>query len=590
MRTALLLAALWCAACAPRRPDLPPAEAAARASMRGLSRDYLGAYFRRHPEYASLMGWPDADHAAVKDVSPAGVAAWHAEEDRLLARARAIDPEALGAGPERVERAILVEVLEAAQAARVCRFELWEVSSIGGWQGEYGEVAQAQPVGTPALRAAAVARVRGLARRVDADVENLREGVRTGHVATRENVERVIRELDRLLAIAPGEWPQASPARRDSDPAFARDLGAAIAGELVPATRRYRDHLRDEYLARARRTPSLLANADGEACYRAALRSSTTLETDAYKVHRTGLERMESVQAELRALAEQRFGTSDVPALLRRLREDPALRFQDAEQVIANARGAVARATAAAPRFFGHLPRAPVEVRPYPDFLRGSAPAERYTTDFSRGKLQGIYWIDALTPTEKARGRAAATAFHEAIPGHHLQVAIGFERGANELGRYVLFSGFAEGWALYAEGLAGEMGLYRDDVEVLGALANEAWRAARLVVDSGLNALGWERQRAIDYLVVNAGIPEALAASEVDRYVAWPGQASSYTLGRDEIRRLREGAERELGPRFDLRTFHDALLEDGCVPLPFLREKLGRWVAVRRPATPPSGT
>jgi uncharacterized protein (DUF885 family) len=592
MRTALLVA-LSLAACAPRSAERLPAEGpagGARAEMHALSRDFLAAFFRIHPEWATEAGWPGADHAAVGDVTPAGVEARHAEEDRLLARARTIDLTALAGGPEEVERAILVEALEAQQGARICRFELWDVSSIAGWQGEYASLATAQPVGTPALRAAAIARVRAIARRVDADVENLREGVRTGHVATRENVERVAKELDRLLATPPADWPYASPASRDADPAFQKDLVAAIADDLAPAARRYRDTLRGEYLARARSTPSLLANADGERCYVAALRVSTTLATDAYKVHRTGLERMSAIQAEMRALGERAFGTSDVPALLRRLREDPTLRFRSAADVVANGRGAVARAAEAMPRFLGHPPKAPVEVRPYPEFLRGSAPAERYTTSFASGKLAGTYWIDALTPLEKPRAQAQAIAFHETIPGHHLQIAVGLERGANELGRYVLFSGFAEGWGLYAEGLAGELGLYGDDVDRLGALSMQAFRAARLVVDSGLNALGWDRKRAIDYLVSNAGVTEDLAASEVDRYVAWPGQASSYLLGAIEIRALRKAAEDALGPRFDLRAFHDAVLEDGCVPLPYLREKLGRWtrerVAKGAPASP----
>ena len=549
--------------------------------MHALSKDYLAVFFRHQPEWATGVGWVTADHAAVEDVSPAGVAAWHAEQDRLLAQARAIDPAALAGGPEAAERAILIEALEASQAARVCRFELWDVSSVGGWQGEYASLAEAQPVGTPALRAAAIARVRALARRVDAEVENLREGVRTGHVATRENVERVAAELDRLLATPPADWPYASPAARDRDPAFREGLVAAVAEDLAPAARRYRDHLRGEYLARARRTPSLLANADGERCYVAALRVSTTLATDAYKVHRAGLERMAAIHAEIRALGERAFGTSDVPALLRRLREDPALRFRTAEEVVAHGRGAVARAAEAMPRFLGHPPKAPVEVRPYPEFLRGSAPAERYTTSFASGALTGTYWIDALTPAAKPRAQAEATAFHETIPGHHLQIAVGLERGANELGRYVLFSGFAEGWALYAEGLAGELGLYTDDVERLGALSMQAFRAGRLVVDSGLNALGWDRRRAIDYLVVNAGLTEETAASEVDRYVAWPGQAASYMLGATEIRALRKAAEDALGPRFDLRAFHDVVLEDGCVPLPYLREKLERWTRER---------
>ena len=169
-------------------------------------------------------------------------------------------------------------------------------------------------------------------------------------------------------------------------------------------------------------------------------------------------------------------------------------------------------------------------------------------------------------------------AYHEGIPGHHFQIALALERGGSALGKYVTNSGFVEGWALYAERLAVEMGLFSDDVSRLGQLSSEAFRAARLVVDSGLNVFGWPRQRAIDYLVTNAGLDPPFAASEVDRYVAWPGQATAYMLGALEIRRLREEAEKALGPRFDVRAFHDAVLEDGAVTLPLLRARIARFV------------
>jgi uncharacterized protein (DUF885 family) len=222
-----------------------------------------------------------------------------------------------------------------------------------------------------------------------------------------------------------------------------------------------------------------------------------------------------------------------------------------------------------------------VELRVYPEFLRGSAPAERYSPDFSGGKLAGLYYVDALDPATKPRPPVEANAFHETIPGHHLQIATALENGGSVLGKYVLNAGFVEGWALYAERLADEMGLYSGDVYRLGFLANRTFRAARLVVDSGLNVFGWPRQRAIDYLVTNAGMGQEAAAAEVDRYVAWPGQATAYELGALELSGMRARAQQALGPRFDVRAFHDAVLADGAVPLPALRAKLVRWAAAQ---------
>jgi uncharacterized protein (DUF885 family) len=223
-----------------------------------------------------------------------------------------------------------------------------------------------------------------------------------------------------------------------------------------------------------------------------------------------------------------------------------------------------------------------VSVREYPEFRRASNPAESYTEDFSTGKLAGIYFINAFDPEHKPRADLESTAFHEAIPGHHFQIALALERGESTLGKYVGNSGFGEGWALYAEGLADEMGLFSADVYRLGMLSSEAFRASRLVVDTGLAVFGWSRQRAIDFMVENAGLDPAFAASEVDRYVAWPGQATSYMLGQLEIRRLRAEAEKALGPRFDVRAFHDAVLADGSVTLAMLREQIARFVDERK--------
>jgi uncharacterized protein (DUF885 family) len=300
-------------------------------------------------------------------------------------------------------------------------------------------------------------------------------------------------------------------------------------------------------------------------------------------VHGTGRARLDAIHAEIREIAKRRFGWADpVPVVLRRLREDPALRFKSKDEVIAVTRAAIDRAAAAAPRWFGHVPQARVAVREYPEFRRAGNPAESYSPDFSTGALAGIYFINVFDPEKKPRAAVESTAFHEAIPGHHFQIALALERGESKLGKYVGNSGFVEGWALYAERLAGEMGLFSDDVYRLGMLSSEAFRASRLVVDTGLAVFGWPRQRAIDFLVDNAGLDPAFAASEVDRYAAWPGQATSYMLGQLEIRRLRTEAEKALGGSFDVRAFHDAVLENGAVPLGLLRERVERLVRQRQ--------
>jgi uncharacterized protein (DUF885 family) len=536
------------------------------------------------PEAATRSGWPGADHAGVTDVRPEAVAGWHRVEDGLLARARAVDRKAVAGTPEAVALGILLDALEGSVATRPCRSELWAVAAAGGWPGQYASLAEVQPVGTPALDGAAVARLRGIAVRIDREVANLRQGAALGWVATRDNVERALGEVDRLVATPPAAWPFTRPGARAGDPALQGELAAVVEREVLPAAARYRAYLANEYLGRARAKPSLLSLPDGERCYRGSVRRRVTLDVEPQVIHRTGLARMEAIHAEMREIARKSFGTSDVTGLLRRLREDPAFKFEGKEEVLAVTHAAVERAAAASPRWFGRIPLAPVRVQEYPEFRRASNPAESYTEDFSTGKLAGIYFINAFDPGQKPRPDVESTAFHEAVPGHHFQIALAHERGGSRIGRYLFNSGFGEGWALYAERLAGEMGLFSSDVYRLGGLASEAFRAARLVVDPGLNVLGWSRSRAIDYLVASAGIDPGFAASEVDRYLALPGQATAYMLGALEIRRLREEAEKALGPRFDVRAFHDAVLEDGAITLPMLRERVARLVAERRGA------
>ena len=327
----------------------------------------------------------------------------------------------------------------------------------------------------------------------------------------------------------------------------------------------------------------VLNNPEGDACYRAAVRYYSTLGISPEEIHQTGLEQMEAIHTEMREIGAERFGTTDIDELLEMVRtEDPYL-FDSREELLAYAEAAVARAEEASPQWFGRLPEAEVVVRPVPAFSEKSAPSGFYTMPAEDGSRPGIYQINLYRAEEQSKAGVEATAFHETYPGHHLQSAIALEReDLHPITRYFYLSGFGEGWALYSERLADEMDLYSGDIDRLGLLSNEALRAARLVVDSGMHSLGWTREEAQDYLRANTAEPEASVVSEIDRYIAVPGQATSYMLGSLEIRRLREEAEAALGDAFDIRAFHDLVLEDGSLPLWLLREKVERWVEERR--------
>jgi uncharacterized protein (DUF885 family) len=260
-----------------------------------------------------------------------------------------------------------------------------------------------------------------------------------------------------------------------------------------------------------------------------------------------------------------------------RLRDDPQYRYKDKDDMMAHANATIARAKAALPRAFGLLPPDEVTVEPIPDFLAKTS-AAHYQPAALDGAHAATYRIRLYQPDQQSRVLGEGTAFHETLPGHHLQVDIALHRpDVPPVARELLNSGYGEGWALYAEGVADELGLYSSDADRMGMLSNRAWRAVRVIVDTGMHALGWDRQKAVDTMLAHTAMSQDQAQSEVDRYIAWPGQACAYMIGYLEISSLRAEAQQALGARFDLRAFHDRVLEDGPMPLPALHAKIEAW-------------
>lgn len=571
----LALAGFMLAGC---RQEPPPDHV---GQVTALADRYVADYLAAYPYMALVLGAPDTQPGALVDHSLAAVQRWQAAEDAMLADLARIDPATVDGTPAALTYTFLKNQLESARDFRVCRMELWNVSPTWtGWQGEFPLVAGMQAVGSPDDRRAAVTRWAQLPAWLDTEITNLRTGLAQGYSAPRSNVESVIRQMDALLSARVDDSPFVQMAEEPG--AFRDQLIALETGGIRPAITRYRDFLKSEYLPQARTAIGVSTNPNGDACYRAAVKYHATVDMTAQQVHDTGLAEMRKLQDEVSEIGLPMFGTSDPVRVLSMARTERRYRFNSREELIAYAEAAVARARVALPNWFGRLPKAPVVVEPYPAFLEKTAPGGQAIPPGADGS-PGKYMINAYNATAQSRAGLESTAFHEAYPGHHLQVALALEReGLHPIGRYFFLSGFGEGWALYTERLADEMGLFSGDIDRLGLLSNEALRAARLVVDSGMHMLGWTRQRAIDYLLANTTETPDRAAAEVDRYIAVPGQATSYMLGNLEIRRLRTSAQRTLGDRFDIKAFHDAVLEDGSLPLWALRNKIERWVAAQQ--------
>ena len=556
----------------------PAARAQDADRVTGLADRYVARFHQRNPEYGTFLGIPGARHDRLTDNSLEAVAAWAAFQDSLLRQVQAIDGTRLRGRPEWVTLGFLREALEASAAGRVCRGELWPVSQMAGWHILYAEVAGMQPVGSDDLRRQALVRWGNLPGYVDTEIANLRVGLGQGYSTPKRNVELVIAQLDALLAMPVEESPFFSPARRDSTPTFADEWRALMETAITPAMTRYRDFLRDEYLAAAREESGVAAHPNGRECWRAAYRGYTTVERTPDEVFSLGRRTVAANQAAIVSLGERLFGTGDLDSLRARMAADPANRFAGRDEVLSFSRAAVERAHAAVPRWFGIVPRAPVVVEPIPAF-REAAASSQYQPP-SEGGRPGQYLIKLYQPEEQSRGEVERTAFHETYPGHHLQIAIGMERpGAHPITRIVSNSGFTEGWGRYSEALAEEMGLYQVPHSLV---LRRLWPARGMVVDPGLHVLGWTREQAIDYIIEGGDRTRESAEQLVDRIVVWPAQLTAYDSGALEIFALREEARAALGDRFDIREFHDRVLEDGSLTLRMLREKIEAWIAEKQ--------
>ena len=402
----------------------------------------------------------------------------------------------------------------------------------------------------------------------------------SGRTSARIVAERTIRQLEGLLA-QPVEQSPVVVMSQVADDAGREQVLAAVRDVVRPADQRFLDMLRDEYLPSTREVPGLLSAPDGEALYRYAIRSWTTLDMDPRDVHQVGLDELAQIDTERRAIARDEGFGDDVDAYRLAVATDPANQAATQEELVARATEDITRAGEVAPRVFGRLPRAGCEVRPVEAFKEKDAPFAYYYPPTLDGSRSGIYYVNTYDLPSRTYSKLASTTYHEAIPGHHFQISLEMEHPSlnvfRRLGSRLTGAAYVEGWGLYSERLADELGLYRNQAERLGMLDAQAWRASRLIVDSGMHGLGWSRQESIDWLL-RTGLSETDAVIETDRYIVWPGQALSYMTGMREIRRLRRELEARDGAAFDIRRFHDELIGHGSLPLATLARELPTWV------------
>jgi uncharacterized protein (DUF885 family) len=555
--------------------------------LRELADEYWQAFLAFEPVFATSLGDRRFD-SAVPSRSPEAIARHRATLNGVLRGARAIEASGLAA-EDRVTLSELIAAADRDTAALAHDFEAWTVDPIEGPPVQALDLEAFQPARTPADGRALVGRWRAIEGWIDEHSANLRRGLADGRVAVRTPVEKAITILDVALDATPDEAALLAPARATHDDwpaaeleAFRRDVAAAVDEAVLPAFRRLRGVLADEILPRARsdEAPGVAGIPGGADAYRDLIRYHTSLPLTPDELHATGLAEVARIDAELESLGGRVLRTSGLADTIARLRGDPSLHFTTRDEVYEKAEEALANAREAIPGWFGRLPRAGCVV-----VRMGAHEEEHSTIGYYRqpaadGSRPGEYFINTSAPETRPRYEAEALAFHESIPGHHLQIAIGQElEGLPDFRRHLGPTAFFEGWGLYTERLAEEMGLYSGDVDRFGVLSFDAWRACRLVVDTGMHAFGWSRQRAIDFMLEHTALGPNNIANEVDRYIVWPGQSLAYKTGQLEMLRLRTRAETVRGPRFDVRAFHDVLLGSGAVSLTTLASQVEEWAA-----------
>lgn len=515
------------------------------------------------------------------DPSPAGREAWRTFAQDLVDAAASFPSDGLG-----VEDRITLDVMRVIGTIQLTELDqrmdtMRVVDQMGGPQQLLPQLTQFQTADTPERLDLFMARLHAYPKYIADNIELLHEARESGLTAPRIVAERTIAQLERMLAIPIDEAvvPSLITVARDED----REAIRAVIRDVVqPADAAFLDAIRGEYLAATRPENGLWSAPDGETLYRTQMLRWTTLELDPRTVHTTGLDQLESIEEERRAVSRKAGFGDDTVAYRASLAADAANQAVSQAHLIARATDDIERAFELAPAMFRRAPVSQCRVIPVEGYKERDAPFAYYYPPSADTTRPGTYYVNTFDLPSRTFSRLAATTYHEAIPGHHFQISLESENTAlNSFRRFgARYAGgaYVEGWGLYAERLADEMGLYRNEAERFGMLDAQAWRAARLVVDTGMHALRWTRQQSIDTLLA-AGLTETDAVIETDRYICWPAQALTYKVGQLEIERLRREIAARDGDAFDLREFHDQLLGHGSLPLATLARELPNWVA-----------
>ena len=593
MRRALLAAAL-AACCFPAfaAPAAAPAAGTRSAAATALHRLFDAEWergLRESPENAAYQGDHRYDDRWT-DMSLAAVARREAADRQALAELRRIDRAALSPA-DQLNYDTFAWLQERAVARQRFREYLQPVGHQGGVQTADG-IAELLPFATAADYRNWIARLQALPRLLEQTTALMQAGIEAGSLPPKVLMQRVPAQIRGQLVADPAaspfykpflKMPEAIPAAEQE--ALRAQARAAIAGQVVPAYREFGRFFEQDYLPKTRDSIAATDLPDGPAFYDFLAGWYTTTDLDAERIHRIGLEEVARIRAQMEKIRAEVGFQGDLHAFFQHLRTDPKFFHRTPAELLEAYQALSKRIDPELVKIARTLPRLPYGVRPIPDNIAADTTTAYYQPGAVDGSRPGYYYVNLYRPEVRPKWEMLALSLHEAVPGHHFQFARGAELPDLPMfRRTAYFVAYGEGWGLYAERLGYDMGLYEDPYDRMGQLAYDMWRAVRLVVDTGMHAKGWSRQQAIDYFMDNSPKTEQDVVNEIDRYIAWPGQALAYKIGQLKISELRGEAARELGPAFDLRDYNDAVLETGSVPLEALETHIRAWIAERKRA------
>jgi uncharacterized protein (DUF885 family) len=572
-------------------PQAPVSLDDRRKALNDLFHEYWEDHLKRDPEQASLIG-DKRYNDQISDYSVKAVNDELAEEDRLLMRLAMIDPTGF-TDQEKTSQDLLIRRFETDEEA--AGFKEWEmpVDQMGGIYATYPRLASSLSFTTVKDYDDWIARLHAIPEAFSQVTENMEIGMEDHRTPPKSILEEALAQVKQLANQKPEDSPLALPLKKlpASIPApeqerIRSEMLDAISKEVLPAYQRFARFIEVSYLPAGRDKPGIDSLPDGARYYQFLIKRTTTTDLTSAQIHQIGLDEVAKDEAAMLAIA-QKLGFKDLAGFRASLKTNPKLHPASAQALLDAYQGYLKPMQARLPQLFGRLPKAPFEVVPVPDYLAKTSAPAYYESGAPDGSRPGRLFIDTYDATHRNLYSVEDIAYHEGIPGHHLQISIARElTGIPDFRKYAQYTAFVEGWGLYAEQLGKDVGFYQDPYSDYGRLEGDIWRAIRLVVDTGVHSQGWTRQQMVDYFHEHSNVDEPSVQSEVDRYIAWPSQALAYKMGQLKILDLRAKAQKDLGPKFDIRAFHDEVIDSGALPLDVLEQRVDAWIAAPQSSAP----